>query len=271
VLPVYSIDGLNQVFETRSGWQRAWAEFRTADSSIDYVRTAGTGADTLLLNAGQPSRRSRVWWRVILDQYGAADVLIPVARVRYSYPGGPIVGDFAARYGPDNRLLGTFSMRAPSPKALPDMMKKAVARIDQIYADSLAAGVLRADSSLVLEKAIDEEDIVEDEGALDEGDADTDRNSLPAEVDSSVTSTTQVGASTFSVQYSSPDVASVSAIERAVRGIPGVQSAATNSLALGGTSVMQVSFRGDISALRQALAARGFSVQEGGGQLRISR
>ena len=52
VLPVYAIDGMPQVFETRNEWQRAWAQYRTGDSSIDYVRTAGTGPDTLLLNAG---------------------------------------------------------------------------------------------------------------------------------------------------------------------------------------------------------------------------
>src|SRR3546814_16116795 len=66
-------------------------------------RSAGTGADTLLINAGQTGRRGRVWWRVILDQYGAADVLIPIARVEYSYPGGPIKGHFTARFGPEDR------------------------------------------------------------------------------------------------------------------------------------------------------------------------
>ena len=34
---------------------------------------------------------------------------------------------------------------------------------------------------------------------------------------------------------------------------------------------MRVTFRGDLAALKAALAARGFNVQEGGGQLRISR
>src|SRR3546814_7474644 len=76
VIPVYSIAGIPQVFEQRSEWQRAWAEYHTGQSAIDYVRTAGTGADTLLLNAGQVGRRGRVWWRVILDQYGDADVLM---------------------------------------------------------------------------------------------------------------------------------------------------------------------------------------------------
>lgn len=263
VIPVYSIDGIQQVFEQRSAWQRAWAEYNTGQSAIDYVRTAGTGADTLLLNAGQTGRRSRVWWRVILDQYGAADVLIPIARVEYSYPGGPIKGYFAARFGPDNKLIGTFTMTGPSPAALPDMMQKAVARMDSIYTAALAEGVLRTDTYLVLEKPVEKEDLPE-ETTADEA--------LPVETDGSATTATPAaGIQSFTVQYSSPDVDSVSATERAVAGVAGVQSASTTSLALGGMSVMRVTFRGDVGALKAALAARGFNVQEGGGQLRISR
>lgn len=264
VIPVYSVDGIPQVFEQRSAWQRAWAEYNTGQSAIDYVRTAGTGADTLLLNAGQTGRRGRVWWRVILDQYGAADVLVPMARVEYSYPGGPIKGYFAARFGPDNKLIGTFTMTGPSPAALPDMMEKAVARMDGLYTTALAEGVLRTDTYLVLEKPVEKEDLPEETAATDE-------NALPSETDSSVSATPAAGVQSFTVQYTSPDVESVSSTERAVAGAAGVQSASTTSLALGGTSVMRVTFRGDLAALKAALAARGFKVQEGGGQLRISR
>ena len=264
VIPVYSIDGIPQVFEQRSAWQRAWAEYNTGQSAIDYVRTAGTGADTLLLNAGQTGRRGRVWWRVILDQYGAADVLIPIARVEYSYPGGPITGHFTARFGPDSKLISSFRMTGPSPAALPDMMEKAVARMDRIYIDALAAGVLRTDTYLVLEKPVAREDLPEEV-------AGEDADALPSETDSSVPTAAPAGVQAFSVQYSSPDVESVTATERAVGGIAGVQSASTTSLALGGTSVMRVTFRGDLAALKAALAARGYSVQEGGNTLRISR
>lgn len=264
VIPVYSVDGIQQVFEQRSAWQRAWAEYNTGQSAIDYIRTAGTGADTLLLNPGQIGRRGRVWWRVILDQYGAADVLIPIARVEYAWPGGPIRGHFTARFGPDNKYIASFSMTGPSPAALPDMMEKAVARMDRIYTEALESGVLRTDTYLVLEKTIEREDLPEDASA-DDADA------LPAETDSSLPATPPAGVQSFTVQYSSPDVESVAATERAVAAAAGVQSASTTSLALGGTSVMRVTFRGDLAALRAALAARGFTVQEGGGQLRISR
>jgi len=263
VIPVYSLDGIPQVFEQRSAWQRAWAEYNTGQSAIDYVRTAGTGADTLLLNSGQTGRRGRIWWRVILDQYGAADVLTPIARVEYSYPGGPIKGTFTARFGPDSKLISSFTMTGPSPAALPDMMEKAVARMDRIYIDALAAGVLRTDTYLVLEKPVEKEGLPEEIA--------TDAEALPSETDSSVPTTAAVGVQSFTVQYSSPDVDSVTATERAVGGIAGVQSASTTSLALGGTSVMRVTFRGDIAALSAALAASGYKVQEGGSTLRISR
>lgn len=262
VIPVYSIDGIPQVFEQRSAWQRAWAEYNTGQSAIDYVRTAGTGADTLLLNAGQTGRRGRVWWRVILDQYGAADVLIPIARIEYSYPGGPIKGHFAARFSPDNRLIGAFTMAGPSPAALPDMMEKAVARMDALYTQALTEGRLRTDAYLVLEKPVVKEDLPADA---------TVETALPADGGVGAPTAVPTGTQSFTVQYSSPDADSVTATERAVGGIAGVQSATTSSVAIGGTSVMRVSFRGDVAALKAALSARGFKVQEGGGQLRISR
>jgi hypothetical protein len=264
VIPVYSIAGIPQVFEQRSEWQRAWAEYNTGQSAVDYVRTAGTGADTLLLNTGQTGRRGRVWWRVILDQYGAADVLMPTARIEYSYPGGPITGHFAARFGPDDTLIQTFTMTGPSTKALPDMMQKAVAHMDRIYTEALAAGILKTDRYLVLEKPVEKEDLPEEELPL-VGPA------LPGEIDASVPTTAPAGVAGFTVQYASPDVESVSATERNIAGIAGVQSASTTSLALGGTSVMRVTFRGDIAALQAALEARGYKVQASGSTLRISR
>jgi hypothetical protein len=56
-----------------------------------------------------------------------------------------------------------------------------------------------------------------------------------------------------------------------MRGVPGVRTATTTSLALGGVSVMRVGFDGDQAALRAALEARGWQVQEGQGVLRIRR
>ena len=78
-------------------------------------------------------------------------------------------------------------------------------------------------------------------------------------------------ASTFTVQFASPDAGAVDAALAAVRGAPGVQSASTTSLAMGGTSVMRVSYAGEISALAAALRARGWQVSVGSNALSIRR
>src|SRR3546814_16335618 len=84
---------------------------------------------------------------------------MPTARIEYSYPGGPITVHFAARFGPDDTLISTFTMTGPSTNALPDMMEKAVARMDRIYTDALAAGTLRTERYLVLHTPLEREDI----------------------------------------------------------------------------------------------------------------
>ncbi|MGB7371106.1 MAG: heavy-metal-associated domain-containing protein, partial [Erythrobacter sp.] len=50
----------------------------------------------------------------------------------------------------------------------------------------------------------------------------------------------------------------------------GVRGLAVTSTAIGGTSVMRVSFGGDLAALAAALRARGFTVREGAEALSIS-
>jgi hypothetical protein len=174
LLPITHNAGAPTLFEQRTSWQRSWAKYRTADSTIDYVRPSGAGGESLLLNAGQIDRRSRIWWRTILDQFGAADVIIPIARIERQWPGGPVIGRFSARYGPDNKFLGSFTLRTASSAGIPAMMDQAVVRMDQLFRTALAAGRLRADASLVLEEEIvDEEDLEsENEEMPVEGEAD---------------------------------------------------------------------------------------------------
>lgn len=277
VIPVTYIGNSPQVFENRSDWQKAWAVFRTGDSSVDYVRAAGTGADTLLLQAGQVGRRNRAWWRVILDQYGAADVIMPIARIERSYPGGPVKGRFSARYGPDNILLGTFDLTAASEKDVPDMMAKAVVRIDEIYRNALAAGQLRPDTSLVFEdpraREAEEREAEKSDDATEVATPDT--TDAPEATSKPETpaapAAPEAQSISVTVQYDSPDASSVNSAESSVRGASGVQSANTSSVAIGGTSIMRVTYKGDMDGLKAALAARGWRVQEGGGALRISR
>jgi hypothetical protein len=163
LLPVTYSAGATTVFEQRTSWQRSWAKFRTADSTIDYVRPSGAGGVSLLLNAGQPERRSRIWWRTILDQFGAADVIIPIARIDRQWPGGPVIGRVSARYGPDNRFLGAFTLRTTNEAGIPAMMDQAVLRMDQLFQSALNSGRLRADASLVLEPEVVEGEDLESE------------------------------------------------------------------------------------------------------------
>jgi hypothetical protein len=76
LIPVMISGGTQTSLELRNSWQRAWAQFRTSQSPIDYVRVSGLGADPLLVNAAQTSRPGRGWWRNLLDLYGAADILV---------------------------------------------------------------------------------------------------------------------------------------------------------------------------------------------------
>ena len=68
---------------------------------------------------------------------------------------------------------------------------------------------------------------------------------------------TPVQTVTVTVQVPTPNPEAVDRAEAAIRGIPGVKSVVTTSLALGGTSVMRVTYQGDPAALNAALSARG--------------
>lgn len=161
VIPVQVSGGAEIVFEQRTPWQRAWARYRTADSRIDYVRPSGSGAQSLIVNAGQLGRRNREWWRVILEQFGAADVIMPVLELDRKYPGGPVTGRFIARFGPDNERLGAFTLSVKSEDQIDAMLDQAIERLDRIYATALANGRLQPDRSLVVQDPIAVEEVDE--------------------------------------------------------------------------------------------------------------
>lgn len=272
VIPVLRSGGVSQVFEVRGAWQAAWASFNAGGSPIDYVRPSGAGGDSLLLTAGQPQRRSRAWWRNVLDQFNAADVIVPEARLERQWPGGPVRGTFTARYGPDNRFLESFTLTANDEAGVPAMLANAVQRIDAIYARALAEGLLKPDATLT------------NSGQMDAGLAALVEAARRSEQNAAVASDGTVGQggpgaaqaaplvlSTFTVQFASPDAGAVDAALAAVRGAPGVQGAATTSLAMGGTSVMRVTSASDIGALADALRARGWRVTVGANALSIRR
>lgn len=280
VLPIMWSGGSPQVFEHRTEWQKAWARFNSGNSAIDYVRPYGSDSESLVLTAGQANRPNRRWWRNILDQFGAADVIIPIVRLTYRYPGGPVTGKFTARYGPDNRYIDSFTLKVGRSENIPEMLDQGIARLDRIYASALTRGILKTDKSLIIEDPfnLDELDLEDfdlpaapaDEISAGDGSA-TEGADSATDSPADAPGAAPAAASSISLQFDTPDVSAVGRGESAVRSIPGVTSASTSSLALGGVSVMSVTYRGDISGLAQALRAQGWQVQQGAGALRISR
>jgi hypothetical protein len=258
VIPVMTTGGSAYTFEIRNDWQRAWAQFRTVQTPIDYVRTSGAGIDPLILNQAQTRRRGRGWWRMLLDQYGAADIAIAEVDVRRAFPGGPALATFTARFGPDGMVLGRFQLRAQNSDALPGMLDEGVRRMDMVYRRALEAGLLQPDPSLVI-IAPAVQQVIEEE-AETEQEAET------------PTAPQAAAGNSFSVQVDTPDAAAVQSAEVSVSRVGGVTSAITTSLALGGTSVIRVNYSGDATALQAALRAQGWNVTVvGGSTLRISR
>lgn len=253
VIPVMWSGGTATAFEQRTPWQEAWARYRTGTSAIDYIRPVGAGADPLLLDYGQTQRPGRGWWRSVLDQYGGDGVLIPTVRLYRQWPGGPVVAVFQARQGPDNRLLGQFALRVDNAAALPQLLDAGVRRLDDIYQNALRAGLLRSDPGL--SRPAPAETPVDDAAADD----------VPA------SGTATAGATAIAVQIDTPGAAAVTAAESAMRAVPGVSAATTSSLALGGISVMSVSYAGTPDAFRAALQARGWLVFGSGATIRIRR
>jgi len=259
IVPLEYSGGAGVIFERETAWAKAWNRFKSGGSTVDYVRVQGNGPDSMLLNAGQVLRRGRNWWRSVLDQYGASDVLIAEVQLRREYPGGPIVGIFSATHGPDRQKIADFALRVDNGDSLDALMDAGVQRIDKAFQQALALGQLHTDRLLGIRppSAKPEEEKPTDEAT---------EEATPTPDASAAATGAQLN-----VQFDTPNVGSVNAGEAALRGIPGVRSAVTSSLALGGISVMRVAYDGQIASLRAQLEARGWSVQEGAGVLRIRR
>jgi len=257
VMPVQWSAGVGQVVERRSDWQLAWARFRTGNSSIDYIRPTGAGIDPLLLTIGQTNRPGRGWWRTVIDQYGAADILIPSVRLYRQWPGGPVIGQFEARHGPDNRLLGRFSLRVGSAQGLAQLLDAGVARLDGLYQQALRQGLLSPDIAL---SPPPDPTATPTPVALEGIDG------IIADLNDPAANRT-----TVTVQYDTPGASSVANTEALIRTLPGVRSAATTSLALGGVSLMRIELAGDPAGFAADLQSRGYQVAGSGTTLRISR
>jgi hypothetical protein len=281
LVPVQESGGAYITFEQRNPWQRAWAEFNPGTSRIDYVRLSGAGGDSLLVNFGQASRRSRTWWRSTLDQYGATDVLMAFARLDHQFPGGPVSGTFTARFGPDNRLLETFTLKARGPDEVPEMLGQAVERMDAVFTSALAQGKLTPDPTLRLGSGGEIDPAIQ--RLIEIGRAAQARRAAQAAAAGAgavpqiqaqpVTGTepAEVAVRNITVQFATPDAGAFDSALGAVRSTGGVRGVGVTSTAIGGTSVMSVSFAGSLEELAAALEARGFAVRRGANALAISR
>lgn len=207
---------------------------------------------------------------------------MPVAHLEYQWPGGPVEGTFTARYGPDNTYLDSFAMRAESPEELQPMLERAVARFNTIFERALAEGKLKPDPTLDLGSVEAEpalQRLIEigrtalareraaaaarEQAATQEAAGET-----PAAPDQPEQ---PVQATTYSVQFATPDAGAFDASLAGVRAAPGVRGTAVTSTAIGGSSVMAVTFAGTLDQLAAALRARGFAVRQSGNSLAISR
>lgn len=246
LIPVLISGATMTTVERRNPWQRAWASFRTSASPIDYVRVSGMGVDPLLINAAQTARPGRGWWRNIVDYYGAADILIAEASLHREYPGGPAVARFVGRHGADGRILGGFQLSAKDSADIPRMMAEGVSRMDELFIAALASGNLPRDPSLIIAEPPPpvEEEIVEEKALV------------PARI--------------VQLQILTRDEASLSASFGAIRGIAGVDAVSPRSTAIGGWSILLVTYRGEPQGLATAMSARGWSVIDVGGTLRVT-
>ncbi len=248
LIPIMISGGTPTSVELKNSWQQAWAEYRTAQSPIDYVRVSGNGADPLFVNAAQVRRPGRGWWRNVLDLYGAANVLVAEVDVERLYPGGPARATFVGSFGPDRKLLGTFFLEAKNSADMPRMMREGVAKMDALFAQALAAGIVKGDASLIIQPP---------PPPPEEEQAEVDGPKGPVSV--------------IQLIFTAPDAASLSAAVGQLRAIQGVDAVTERSVALGGTSTLIVSWHGDASSLRAALMARGWAVDYVGGMLRAVR
>ncbi len=255
VIPIEYDGGGPTTFEQRTSWQKAWARYRTGVSPIDYVRPVGNGPDPLLLNLGQSRRPGRLWWRSLLDQYGASDIVVPEVHVQRRFPGGPITASFTARHGPDGQVLGSFMLVANNTDGLDKMLDQGVKRIDDLYIQALNAGQLSPDPSLTIE----------------EPEAPTD-DLLPTNDDDPLASVISgIDQNNATIQLETADVAALDQAQAALRAVPGVQSASVQSLALGGTSLLSLTFNGDLAALKIGMQARGWRLEGEGATLTMRR
>jgi hypothetical protein len=245
LIPITVTGGTETSVELRNMWQRAWAQFRTSQSPIDYVRVSGLGVDPMLVNAAQTTRPGRGWWRNVIDLYGAADILVAEVQLHRLYPGGPAQARFIARHGPDNEIVGGFTLATQNGNGVPAMMAEGARRMDGLFTTAFTAGRLARDSSLNLPAPPPLPEVAE-----------------VVEKPASLTNP-------FQIQIIANDVNIYNFAMAHLRTLGGIDSATPQLINPSGTSYVLVAYRGSIAQLAAALSGRGWAVETSGSVVKI--
>jgi len=245
LIPITITGGTETSVELRNMWQRAWAQFRTSQSPIDYVRVSGLGVDPMLVNAAQTTRPGRGWWRNVIDLYGAADILVAEVQLHRLYPGGPAQARFIARHGPDNEIVGGFTLTTQNGNGVPAMMAEGARRMDELFTTAFTVGRLARDSSLNLPAPPPLPETVE-----------------VVEKPASLTNP-------FQIQIIANDVNIYNFAMAHLRTLGGIDSATPQLINPSGTSYVLVAYRGSIAQLAAALSGRGWTVETSGSVVKI--
>lgn len=243
LIPVMITGGTETTVELRNAWQRAWADFKTSQSAMNYVRVSGLGPDPLLINAAQTQRPGRSWWRNLLDSYGATDILVAEAMVHRAYPGGPATATFVARHGPDGQVIGSFQLSGAD---LQSVMNAGVQRMDQIFSGAFSAGLLQRDSTL------------------------NQPPPPPMPLPVQQTQAQQPKAATvYDVTLYALNAPTYQDALAHLRTVPGVDMVQQVNIAIGSISHFMVTYHGSLDSLRSILASRGWGAEILDGKLRI--
>lgn len=245
LIPVLQDAATRQAHEEGSPWLAAWSRLRAGETPIDYVRIQPTPGDVILLNAWQAERRHIFLWRMLIDRYQVADVLIPELVLDRSFVDGPVSGLLIVRFGSTGRELGRVRLmnRAGDVAGLADT---AVREADKLYVAALRAGNLLPDPNLIQPDATPE--VLEDTGP--QFDAGFEQGATQA----------------LRVRVQTPDDTTLQAIQRLVAATPGVVGVRLQSLVLGGESVLEILPAVPLADLRYALDRQGLRLD--GAQLR---
>ncbi len=242
LMPLLQDAAARMSYEPASPWLAAWNRLRAGETPIDYVRIRPTPGDTVLLNAWQADRRYLLLWRMLIDRYQVADVLMPELILDRSFAGGPVSGLLIVRFGARAEELGRVRVvnRAGD---VGNLLDTAVREADRLYTAALRSGRLRPDPDLVPPDAGLAD--LEDSGPLIGG------------------GIGGFGPISVELRVPTPDDATLRAFQRDIAAATGVTGVRVQSFVLGGDSVLDITTSLPIEALRYALDQRGLRLDDG--------